>query len=209
MSSIAATSTSTSTSSTDAYSGLTSADFMKIMLTELTQQNPLEPADTKDLIANLRELQGLLTEQVAKKRSDLSWASELVGQTVTVSQSLVTNDEYNGLVDSGLTPDIGASSASGTVDSYKVVDDEVWISVGGYDYPIDNVTATTPASGASNLATLAELGSSLNGRTIDYLDSSGSIVSGTVTGVNIGDDGEYTLTVAGEEIRFSAMQSVH
>lgn len=202
----AAQSSSASSSSSDAYSGLTTDEFIKIMLTELVNQDPMEPAKTADMVENLREVQSLLASQQEEQRADLSWAGELVGRTVTVSQSLVTNSEYNALLEDGLNPDVGAGSVTGNVTSFAVVDDQVWIEVDGHDYPIDNVTSLDTAS--STASTLTELGASLSGRTVSYEDASGTVRSGTVTSVNLADDGSFTMTIDAVEVAFSSLRSV-
>lgn len=205
MTAITATST-TASCTASAYNSLSSEDFISLMLTELTQQDPLEPTKTSDLVVNMREIQTLLTSQQEQQRSDLTWASGLVGQSVTVSQSLLTNDEYDALAADGLSPDIGAGSASGVVSSFKVVDGAVWVTVGGSDYPIGNVTSISPADGQS--AALAELGSTLSGRTVSYLDDDGAIQTGVVSSVNLDDDGTYTLTIGDGTVAFSRLRSV-
>lgn len=208
MSSITSTSTVSSTSTSSAYAGFTSDEFIQIMLTELTNQDPLEPSKTSDMVVNLREVQSLLTSQQEARRNDLSWGNELVGQDVTVSQSLLTNAEYAAYVEDGLNPDVGASSVTGTVTGFRVVDDAVWVTVGDYDYPIANVTSLHPDTAGTLASTLAELGVSLSGRTVQYTDSAGSVSSGVVTAVYANDDGDIMLSIGDEDIPFENLRSV-
>lgn len=206
MTSIASTTATSSSSSSNAYSGFTTDEFIQVMLAELLNQDPMEPTKTSDMVVNMREVQSLLTSQQEAQRADLSWASQLVGQTVTVSQSLITTGEYGDLVDLGLNPDVGASSVKGTVTSFTVVDNQVWVQIGDYDYPIANVTSLDTSSATAT--TLSELGASLNGRTVAYLDDDGVEQSGTVAGVSIADDGTYTMSIGGVDIPFSRLRSV-
>lgn len=211
MTSIAATSTLTSATaaasgSSSAYSGMTADDFIVIMLTELLNQDPLEPSKTSDMVVNMREVQELLNAQQEAERSDLEWASNLVGRTVTVSQSLLTQTEYDTLVDAGLSPDIGASSVTGTVTGFRSMSGSIWVSIDGHDYPVANVTSLDTA--ATTAATISELAAALVGRTVGYADATAGAGSGTVTAVGVADDGSIALTVDGTEVPFSSLVSV-
>lgn len=209
MSSVTSLSTltaSTSTTSSDAYSGLTTDDFVKIMLTELSNQDPTDPQKTSDMIANIREIQDLEQTKQEQKRSDLNWAGDLIGRGVTVSQSLVTNDQYDALVDAGLNPDVGSSTVTGTVTSYSIVNGEVWLKIGENDYPIDNVQSL--AQKETDPTTFADLAGNLLGRTVEYEDASGDLVSGTADGINSDGDGGYTISVDGAEVSISQLRSI-
>lgn len=207
-STLSTTATTSSSSSTDAYSGMSSGDFIKIMLTELTQQDPFEPSKVSDMVTNIREIQSLLSAQEEDQRSDLSWGNELVGKTVTVGQTLLSESEYSGLVDDGLNPDVGSGTVTGTVTGFKVIDNQVWVGVGGLDYKIDNVQSMTPSTTNADTSTLAEICGSFIGRTAGYVDAAGTAQSGVISSIKIGDDGSYTLVIGDDEVAFSSLTSV-
>jgi len=72
------------------FEDLTSEDFMKIMFTELSNQDPLEPQDTQALLNQINtvrsiesnvQLMNQLTELVSQNQ--FAMAGTLVGKTVT------------------------------------------------------------------------------------------------------------------------------
>ena len=77
-------------SATQAFEALSSQDFLKVIFTELTAQNPLEPNDTKDLLNQISTIRSIESDlQLADKledmlkRSEITSASSLVGKFVT------------------------------------------------------------------------------------------------------------------------------
>lgn len=84
------TTTGARVNSTDAFDSLTSDQFLKIMFTELTNQDPLAPNDTKDLldqISTLRSIQAdvSLTQRLEKMahHNEIVSAGSLIGKLVT------------------------------------------------------------------------------------------------------------------------------
>src|SRR5260221_52555 len=78
------------TSTQDAFSSLNSEQFVKIMFTELSKQDPLQPNDSKALLEQLSSLRNIqssiylsskLSSLVAQ--NELSAASGLIGRTVS------------------------------------------------------------------------------------------------------------------------------
>ena len=69
---------------------LSSEDFFQILVTELQQQDPFEPADTSDMISQVSqirsiELSGKLNDTLGQLAGQQQWAgvSELIGKYVT------------------------------------------------------------------------------------------------------------------------------
>lgn len=76
-------------SGSDRYGSLTSGDFLKVMFTELTRQDPLQPSQSKDLmeqIATIRSIESNLslseTLKTVVRQNEVAGAGSLVGQTV-------------------------------------------------------------------------------------------------------------------------------
>lgn len=94
-------------------SALTSADFSKIIFTELSKQDPMQPSDTKALLEQISTLRSIqsnadLTDNLKKlvSQSEFSSAATLIGKQVsgvTTNQSRAT-----GLVQSVLRTADGA-----------------------------------------------------------------------------------------------------
>jgi flagellar basal-body rod modification protein FlgD len=83
-------STTNPSSSTDALSSLTSGEFLQIIFTELTNQDPLEPNDTEAMLNQLSTLRSIESdEQMVNSlsrlvsQSELASASQLIGSLVS------------------------------------------------------------------------------------------------------------------------------
>lgn len=73
-----------------AFSTLASEDFVKIIFTELGNQDPLQPSDSKDLLAQLSSLRNIQSDMDMSTRlqslvaqNELSAASGLIGRRVS------------------------------------------------------------------------------------------------------------------------------
>jgi len=85
------TTTNSNTSGVQAstFGGFDSGAFMKLLLAELQHQNPLEPMDDKDMMAQMTQLNSLSELQGIKSAMDnmvvsneFIYASSLIGKTV-------------------------------------------------------------------------------------------------------------------------------
>ena len=88
---------------TNAYSDLSSSEFVKILLSELSNQDPLDPQDSKALLEQLsliRDIESSQTLQASVEslvlQNGVSSASGLIGQRVTGLDS--SNREVSGVV---------------------------------------------------------------------------------------------------------------
>lgn len=87
--SLAGNSATSASSSTDAFSSMTSEEFIKIIFAELTNQDPLSPNQTKDLLEQVSTIRSIESDvQLSDKLDDLvrqdqvSSASSLVGKFI-------------------------------------------------------------------------------------------------------------------------------
>jgi flagellar hook assembly protein FlgD len=126
---------------------LTQADFLKIMVAQFTQQDPLSSSDgsgggsgTSDYINQLMSMTNLTTEQTMSKQQAQMLAASLPGETVDVNNNGVHTD---GVVQSA------------RVDSSDL---SVYFTVGGTEYPSSdlyaiNQTVTTPTTPSTTTPT--------------------------------------------------------
>ena len=85
MSAISGTSTSNPTESSNAFSAFSSGEFLDIIFTELTNQDPLAPNETKDLIEQISTIRANESDTQLSNRFD-----DLVDQNqLTVSSALI------------------------------------------------------------------------------------------------------------------------
>ena len=182
------------------------ADFLKIMLTELTNQDPLQPQETSKLVENVQKLQELANTTYDKFRSDLGWAQQLMGQTVSVQQQAITPEEKQKLLDKGIKPDVGYSQVSGKVTSFRTIDQQVYVTVGDKDYPMDNIKQIVPdAQHSEYLATMAN---QLIGKQVAYLNDKDVLTSGQVTSVKYDDAANLILEVSGQAVNFNRITQI-
>lgn len=178
-------------------SAFRSADFLKIMLSEISNQDPMSPQDTSKMVDNMQKLQELANSTYTKFRSDVEWAQNLMSQPVEIKQQGALDEKAKtSLINKGLNPDIGFASKSGMVKSFRVVGESVYVQVGDYDYPIDNVQQVLPKT--KDPATLSRVADQLMGREVGYKDSMGVTKQGAVTAVGWGEDGQVQLEIGGK-----------
>ncbi|MHA7812416.1 MAG: flagellar hook capping FlgD N-terminal domain-containing protein [Phycisphaerales bacterium] len=83
-------SSSNPTNSTDAFSALTSGEFLQIIFTELTNQDPLEPNDTQSMLNQLSSIRAIesdtqMVDSLSRlvNQSEFAAASSLIGSLVS------------------------------------------------------------------------------------------------------------------------------
>lgn len=89
---VAATGTSATTTTDRGMNALTTDDFFKLLVTELKQQDPLEPAKTADMVNEVSQIRGIelsknLTDtlQALSGRQQMTGVSDLLGKYVVAS----------------------------------------------------------------------------------------------------------------------------
>jgi flagellar basal-body rod modification protein FlgD len=147
---------------------LQSEDFFKILVTELQQQDPLQPSDTSDLIGQVSQIRSIelsknLTDALTQvsRNQRVAGASELIGKyvTATVEGTDGTAQEVSGVV----------TSVRFDADGSAVLELDT-----GQTVPADSVTRITSAENAANAA-----GSATTGGTTAAASSSTSAAAAT------------------------------
>ena len=190
--------------SADQNKAFRQADFLKIMLAEVTSQSPFDPQDTGKMVENLQKLQELANTTYAKYRADITWAQQLVGQSVSVQQSPLTAAELQEATEQGLRPDVGYGQVTGPVTSFRTVKEKVWLTVGGKDYPIDNLKQVQPESASTALGSAA---AAALGRQVGWIDDAGQPRSGLVREIRQGADG-VILRIGDQDVPFARIRSI-
>ncbi len=163
---------------------LQNANFMKIMLAEITTQDPTKPEDTSQMVQEMESMQQLANTQVQAYQNNLKFAQQLVGQQVNVQQQL-SKTELATEQAVGLNPSVGSGTNFGVVTSFKDINQSVYVTVGGNDYPIGNISQVKPPS--SSPSTRATAAQAMLGRTVAVtlpasVGAPASSASGKVTG---------------------------
>jgi flagellar basal-body rod modification protein FlgD len=115
------TPTMTSSSSNQAANGMGKDTFMKLLVAQMSNQNPMEPTDDKEMIAQmtqfstLEQITNMATESTkSATASQMSQAVNLLGRTVTYL-------------------DTDGNKQTGTVDQVSMVNGAPNLTVGGND----------------------------------------------------------------------------
>jgi flagellar hook assembly protein FlgD len=199
---VSGTSTGGGATPTDSTQAFRNADFLKIMLAEVTNQNPLEPQETSKLVDNMQKLQELANTTYQKFRGDIDWAQNMIHQTVSVQQSALDPKEEEALKNKGLKPDVGFQQVQGVVTSFRVVDQTVYVTVKDKDYPIDNVKQIVPDT--ANGGYLASMADQLLGKNVVFKGQNGN-ATGQVTAVMAEADGSLSLEVGGKKVPYDSV----
>jgi len=126
---------SNTTSTTgNASSTLTQADFLQLMVAQMTQQDPLSSGDggggdssTSDYVNQLMSMTNLTTMQTMSSQQGVALAQQLPGATVSLTDS-------------------AGDSISGVVSATTITTNGVSVTVNGVTYPASDITGITPAT---------------------------------------------------------------
>jgi hypothetical protein len=175
------------------------ADFMKIMLAEITQQDPFKPQETSKIVEGMQKLQDLANSTFKAYRDDLQWAQNLIGREVSAQEMNLSQAEIKDLKGRGLNPAVGYKTVTGKVTNFRSVDEKVYVSIGGKDYTIGSVKQVNPEKpGGEDLLGLA---SGALGRNVTYWgEDPTKVTNGQATAISRGTDGVVYLTVGGKNV---------
>ncbi len=115
------TSTTTAGSSGSAASGMGKDTFLKLLMAQMSNQNPMEPTDDKEMLAQLAQFSTLeqmtsmaTSQQSSAAATQMSQAVNLLGHTVTYLGS-------------------DGAKQTGTVDQVSMVDGAPSLTIAGQD----------------------------------------------------------------------------
>ena len=114
---------------------LNQADFLNLLVTQMSSQDPLNPESDTDFAAQLAQFSSLQATQSMATELQTLEANSLIGQTVT------------------LTPSTGGAQVSGVVTAVQILSGVPEILVNGQVYNLSQIAAVTPTTTTSNAAT--------------------------------------------------------
>ena len=215
--SIASSYTSPTPAKTTGNSAMSKDDFLKLMVAQLQQQDPLNPSDPTQFTAQLAQFSSL--EQLINVNGNLSGISSqdalssrvsaagLIGKTVQVSGSNL--DVASGKAGK-ITYDLAAASTKTSINVYdtngKLVDvvDLGEQSTGTHDFQWD-AKSTNGSTASDGTYRFEIIGQDASGKGV----SATTNLSGKVTGVSFGSDGQTQLSVGGSSYKLSDILSVN
>lgn len=183
------------------------ADFLKIMLSELANQDPMEPMETSKLVENMQKVQDLANTRFERFRNDLSFAQEVMGKGITVTESNISEDEAQTLKDRGLNPAVGFDVVTGQVSSFRVVGEQVWVNIEDKDYKLENLQRIEPET--DGIDGKIGLANDLLGFFVSYsADTQGDNGAGLVSDIQWDQSGEVFLSVGGKFVPYENITSI-
>jgi len=127
-SSTSATGTSASATASNGFGSLTSKDFLKLLITELQNQDPTQPTSNAELLQQLSSMQGLQSNlDLSKTLTALSANQQLSSGASFLGKSITGTDASN-------------NSVTGVADRVLVQNGSTVIGVGNSEIPLANVT---------------------------------------------------------------------
>ncbi len=119
----------TSATASDRMNDLTMTDFIKMMVAELENQDPMNPMSNTEMLTQINQMRSITssdklssTIEALSLGQSLSTASSLIGQTVTGVDSL-------------------GKTVSGKVDKVKIENGEAVLYIGNSVVKVGNITA--------------------------------------------------------------------
>lgn len=116
------------TTSTNAFDNLGINDFVKLLVTELQSQDPLEPMDNSQILQQVSQIREI--QSSTKLTETLS--SVALGQNMSMAASLLKKN-VTALTDAGKT-------ITGTVDRVTIADGDVKVHIGGDTVKLSNIS---------------------------------------------------------------------
>jgi flagellar basal-body rod modification protein FlgD len=110
------------------FAGLTADDFMKLLITELQNQDPTEPLGNEELLSQLSAMRSL--------QSNIEMGEAL--KSVTTNQQLATATNFIGKAITGSTEQL--QSVTGVVDRAFTREGRAFVGVAGQEVPLESVT---------------------------------------------------------------------
>ncbi len=111
---------------------ITMDSFYKLLVAEMSNQDPLEPTSNTEFISQLASFTSLQSQQENFTLQKQNYANSLVGQTVAIQEG------------SGKEEDL----INGKVEYVKMVKDDILVCVNGKDYKLDSIKRVYGYDGA-------------------------------------------------------------
>jgi flagellar basal-body rod modification protein FlgD len=120
-----ATSTVTNTSAANPAQSLTEADFLQLLVTQMSSQDPLDPQSDTEFAAQLAQFSSLQESQTMQANMATIQANSLIGETVSVTPS-------------------GGGNVTGVVSGVQMQSGTPYIAVNGQLYGLSQLSSFAP-----------------------------------------------------------------
>lgn len=183
----------------DSSSSMASTDtFYKLLLAEMSNQDPLEPTSNSEFVSQMASFTSLQNQTDSLKYQQQTYAGSLAGKTVTVATSTGTN----------LDVKTGVVTAVDFSDENNIV-----LTVDGKQYSLSNVMAVSDTVASTNTSAYSDgaYATSLIGKTVtaSTTNAAGAAVieKGTVDSIEI-ENGTFRAIINGLAYELSSIVKV-
>jgi flagellar basal-body rod modification protein FlgD len=160
----------------NAYDKMDLSSFINILVTEMQNQDPLNPMDNSQILTQMSQIKAIGSNDKLTKtltslqlQQDMATGSALLNQTVT---GLNTNNKM----------------ITGVVDKISVADGKVQVHVGDNTVAIKNIASMNNVSSDTQLELDLETGNALLTKTVSGKNANGKTVTGPVEKVTVSDN---------------------
>ncbi len=157
-------------------------DFLNLLVTQLRYQDPLQPVDDKEFIAQMAQFSSLEQMQNMNGSMTKSQAFTLIGKVITAT----TTDDKT----------LEVNSVQGTVTSVKMKDGKTFVVVNNKDVDVDRIIQVDDAlyNSYGNLADYSSLlGYKVKGAVYDSSNGNVIYLSGNVKQIQRGANEDYAV----------------
>ena len=190
------------TTSSSSNNSLGKDDFLKLLLTQMQYQDPLNPMDNTQMVAQLAQFSALEQMQNVAKSTSYNQAVNMIGKNITATVYNEATKKYD--------------YVDGVAQSVSVKNGEIYLKVDEVDVPIENVEKVKESSSSATNSILNGMSSSqaltLVGKTIQAVitgteEDSYEYVEGKVDLVRI-SSGVPMLVIGNKEVYLSEVSAV-
>lgn len=151
--------------------------FLKLLVTQLQNQDPMNPMEDKEFVAQLAQFSSL--EQMQELNSSFS----AFGNSSAANQAFSMVDRWVDYADLAT-----GQMLTGKVDGVSFEDGQPKLVIGSSTVDIGDVTRVYPDAGSLGKSKLSTQAFSMIGKTVNYFDSTtGALSSGKVSSVTFAD----------------------
>lgn len=200
---IGSTSSATGTTGGSALSsgftqGLDKDAFLRLLITQMQNQDPLSPMDSKDSIAQLAQFSSL--EQMQQMNSSFTKFGDIFATSSTATQAYALVGCWVDYTD----PNDPTANLTGKVDSVSFENGLAKLKINGSSVGLDSVTNVYPGYGSVGSLKASTDAVSMLGKSVSYYDISdgGAVKTGVVSGVSFAN-GWPVLAVDGKSVDLS------
>ncbi len=170
--------------------------FIKLLITQMKYQDPLNPMDNQEMMAQLAQFSALEQMQNVANMTEKQLAHGLVGKVVEFN----FKDSETGIIQSLL----------GSVDYVKTNGSSVLIGIGNKEIELGDITKVVdPTTIQQNFSAYELIGKTVQATYIDSKTKEELIVEGKVLSVNMKDGKPYVVIGSGDSKLEIDLQNVH